>query len=197
MRVATFARAWARGLAWGLGSLLFLWALLWATGAQAWQGDAAWGRLGWGALLAALGTALGVSLLEEGCFRGLWLGWLSRRWPEPWALVLCAWPYALAHLWPPGRFQQPAWALVGLLLAGLVLGLGARRQGGWAFAWGLHAGWLLLFLPADAARLWRPAEGLGWWHGAGYPLGSAAGLLCLTAMAWWLGRAGEHARPAA
>lgn len=187
-------RAFLPGLALGWLSLLGLWALLWATGGMAFNGPLVAQHLSLPLLLGAWGSALGVALLEEGLFRGLLLAWLARHLP-PWlALAASALVYALAHFGAPGRFQQPWWAFAGLVGAGLVLGLGAWRRGGWVFSWGLHFGWLSLFLSADGLRAWRVAEGLAWWHGAGYPLGSLAGFLalitCACGLQFWPARGG-------
>lgn len=183
------------GLASGLASLALVWALLLATGHQAWVGP--WPSAGvWG---QALAVAWLVATLEEGLFRGLLWRWAASRWPLTWVWVGTSLAYAGAHLLPPTRFHQPALAALGLVGAGLCLGWSRWRRGGLGAAWGLHLGWLLPFLGTDAGRCWVLSPQAPWWHGAGYPLGSLAGALGLGALAvaWaaWPWRPGADPMP--
>lgn len=158
----------ARGLALALGSVIAMWAILMLAGFHVWKPELRLGIIG-----AAFTSAVAVSLLEEGLFRGGMLGVIRRSaalWP---AQLFLAALFAIVHfLKPPAdraaveaalgtihagsgfellphiawQFAQP-WLLIGgfltLFVVGLILGLARERTQSLWLPIGLHIGWVL------------------------------------------------------
>jgi hypothetical protein len=138
----------------------------------------------WGALGAAAGAAIVVSLLEELLFRGALFGLLRQALDWPLALLLSSVIYALAHFlqgadmpgpvtWKSGLELLPLMcrnltdfhllipAFLNLTIVGCALALACQRTGALYCSIGLHAAWifwlkacLLLSQPVPAAPLW-------------------------------------------
>jgi len=133
------------------------------------------------AILAVM--ALGEEILFRGILLRLWLPRLGGRG----ALVLTTLLFAALHTGNPG---VDVLGTVGILLAGLLLGLAALRSDGVWWPFGIHLGWnaatgLVLGLPVSGMSLpspirWAPtAEGQSLWGGS---FGPEAGVLFHTAL---------------
>ncbi len=166
---AKFFRQSARGLVWGLGSLLVLAAVLLMLGIRIWKPGF---PFHFEALPAIAGRALliavVVSLLEEAWIRGALFTAIAHRASAQSAIYLSALLWAAVHFirpdvsipagelgWNSGflviagsfsRFSDIGIidSFMALLVAGWVLGWLRRQSGSIALCIGVHAGWVLV-----------------------------------------------------
>ncbi|GAB3380256.1 lysostaphin resistance A-like protein [Lysobacter fragariae] len=136
-------RRWAKEAAWGtllgMGSMIVVVALMWATGAVRFELDPAHSI---GALCAGLYTFVFVALFEELLFRGFLFQRLvdgAGVWVAQFALALL---FALAHWGNPDMHGAiKVWATIDIALAALMLGMAYLRTRSLALPIGLHLGW--------------------------------------------------------
>jgi membrane protease YdiL (CAAX protease family) len=142
-----------------------------------------WGR---GLLTAGLGFVilLPFAAVEEVCIRGYVLAAASRSWGPRGGLLFSALVFAALHSLNPHIADYPL-AVVGLILAGLYLGLVVRVTGNLWLAIFLHTGWNLMEgpifglpvsgmdVPASVFR--TSASGPDFWTGGSF--GPEAGML--------------------
>lgn len=136
-------RRWAKEAAWGMllgmGAMVLVVALMWASGAVRLELDPA---RSFGALGVGLYVFVSVALFEETLFRGFLFQRLvdgAGVWVAQIALALL---FAAAH-WnnPDMHGATRVWASIDIALAALMLGMAYLRTRSLALPVGLHLGW--------------------------------------------------------
>lgn len=136
-------RRWAKEAAWGMllgmGAMMLVVALMWATGAVRLQLDPARSL---GALGVGLYVFVFVALFEEVLFRGFLFQRLvdgAGVWVAQIALALL---FALGHWGNPDMHgATKVWASIDIALAAVMLGMAYLRTRSLALPFGLHLGW--------------------------------------------------------
>lgn len=142
-------------------------------------------------LLAVLGLATWISLIEELVFRGFLINQLQHNFAAWVAATIASLIFAGLHLIWEGKDNLPQ--LPGLWLMGMVLVLARWVDGGnLGLAWGLHAGWVWLIATTDSTQaITYTGKGATWLRGlVGKPLAGVFGILFLLGtggVLWLLG----------
>ncbi|MGE5707374.1 MAG: lysostaphin resistance A-like protein [Bacteroidota bacterium] len=168
----------------GLGALFGFGMLLLLRGAEMLLGLTTFHlpRPSWLFLLDLL-VALLYSVSEEVVFRGALLQILLKGAKPIWALSGAAAVWALGHYLRPNLTLMDLFSLLGLIVAGILLGLAYLRTRSLWLPIGIHAGWIYVLSLSGQLGIFTFADGYSLLHGGGSPnsgvLGIATMLLCL------------------
>lgn len=128
-------------------------------------------------------VALLYSVSEEVVFRGALLQILLKGTKPVWALFSASSVWAIGHYLRPHLTLADGFSMLGLVVAGVLLGLAYLRTRSLWLPIGIHAGWIYFLSLSGQLGIFTFADGRSLLHGGGSPnsglLGVATMLLCL------------------